>query len=102
VSFPFPLGALPYDQGGEQAAHAARPAGQHPTFLHITDGTVHEVHVLDLLIPEAGAFYVMDRGYLDFGRFTRLDAAGAFFVTRSKRNVRFTRLESVDVDVNGR
>ena len=66
--------------------------GNIPTFLHITDGKFHEVNVLDLLVPEAGAFYVMDRGFIDFTRLNRLDAAGVFFVTRAKSNLRFKRL----------
>lgn len=72
--------------------------GNIPTFLHITDGKFHEVNVLDLLIPEAGAFYVMDRGFIDFERLGRLDTAGAFFVTRAKSNFRFTRLSAQAVD----
>lgn len=69
-----------------------------PTFLHITDGKFHEVNVLDVLIPEAGSFYVMDRGFIDFERLGRLDAAGSFFVTRAKSNFRFTRLRAQAVD----
>lgn len=72
--------------------------GNIPTFLHITDGTVHEVNVLDLLIPEAGAFYVMDRGFIDFKRLARFDLAGAFFVIRAKTNLRFRRTSAVVVD----
>jgi hypothetical protein len=72
--------------------------GNIPTFLHITDGKFHEVNVLDVLIPEAGSFYVMDRGFIDFERLGRLDAAGSFFVTRAKSNFRFTRLSAQAVD----
>lgn len=72
--------------------------GNIPTFVHITDGTVHEVNVLDLLIPEAGAFYVMDRGFIDFQRLARFDRAGAFFVTRAKTNMTFRRKSGVIVD----
>jgi len=72
--------------------------GNIPTVLHITDGKFHEVNVLDLLIPEAGAFYVMDRGFIDFERLSRFDAAGAFFVTRAKSNLRFRRLDAQPVD----
>ena len=57
--------------------------GNIPTFLHISDGTV-----LDLLLPEPGAFYVMDRGYLDFARLHRLHEAGSFFVTCAKSNLK--------------
>jgi len=72
--------------------------GNIPTFLHITDGKFHEVNVLDLLIPEAGAFYLMDRGFIDFKRLARLNIVGAFFVTRAKSNFRFQRLAARPVD----
>src|SRR6266436_4334944 len=62
--------------------------GTIPSFIHISDGKLHDVNVLDLLIPEAGAIYVMDRGYLDFERLHVLHQAGAFFVTRAKSNPR--------------
>ena len=61
--------------------------GNIPTFIHITHGKTHDVNVLDVLPVEAGAFYVMDRGYVDFARLRRLTLAGAFFVTRAKRNM---------------
>ena len=72
--------------------------GAIPSFIHISDGKLHEVNVLDLLLPEPGAFYVMDRGYLDFERLYRLDQAGSFFVTRAKANFRFKRVYSRSVD----
>jgi len=72
--------------------------GNIPTFLHISDGTLHDVHVLDLLLPEPGAFYVMDRGYLDFERLHRLHDAGSFFVTRAKSNLQAQRRYSHPVD----
>jgi hypothetical protein len=72
--------------------------GNIPTFLHISDGKLHDVNILDQLIPEAGSFYVMDRGYLDFERLARFDQAGAFFVTRAKRGLTFKRLKSHPVD----
>ena len=61
--------------------------GNIPSFVHISDGKLHDVNVLDQLLPEAGAFYVMDRGYLDFERLHRLHLTGAFFVTRAKSNL---------------
>lgn len=61
--------------------------GSIPTFIHILDDKLHDISVLDLLIPEPGAFYVMDRGYLDFERLHTLHRAGSFFVTRAKANV---------------
>jgi len=72
--------------------------GSIPTFVHISDGKLHDVNVLDLLIVEAGAFYVMDRGYLDFERLYRLHQAMAFFVTRAKSNSKFKRVLSLPVD----
>ena len=72
--------------------------GNIPTFLHISDGKLHDVNILDQLIPEAGAFYVMDRGYVDFERLSRFDQAGAFFVTRAKRRLRFKRLRRRTTD----
>jgi len=72
--------------------------GSIPSFIHISDGKMHDVNVLDLLIPEPGSFYVMDRGYLDFTRLYALDQAGSFFVTRAKRNMNARRLYSATVD----
>jgi len=72
--------------------------GAIPAFIHISDGKLHDVNVLDLLIPEPGAFYVMDRGYLDFERLYRLHQAGSFFVTRAKSNFKCKRLYSRPVD----
>ena len=61
--------------------------GAIPTFIRITEGKLHDVHFLDELILEAGAFYVMDRGYLDYARLYRFVLANAFFVTRAKSNM---------------
>jgi hypothetical protein len=72
--------------------------GSIPTFIHISDGKEHDVNVLDDLLPEAGAFYVMDRGYLDFFRLYGLTQAAAFFVIRAKRNLSCRRLYSHAVD----
>jgi hypothetical protein len=72
--------------------------GPIPAFIHITDGKVHDVNVLDQLLPEPGAFYIMDRGYLDFGRLYALHLAAAFFVIRPRSNTRFRRLYSRPVD----
>src|SRR5229473_1571410 len=72
--------------------------GNIPTFLYITDGRVHDVNILDELVPEPGAFYMMDRGYLDFERLYRLTRAAAFFVTRTKENVQLQRRYSHPVD----
>jgi hypothetical protein len=68
--------------------------GSIPTFIHISDGKLHDVNVLDILPVEAGAFYVMDRGYLDFARLYAMHQAGAFFVTRAKRGMDARRVYS--------
>ena len=72
--------------------------GNIPSFIHISDGKLHDVNVLDELLPEPGAFYVMDRGYLDFERLHRLHLTGAFFVTRAKSNLKAQRRYSRPVD----
>jgi len=72
--------------------------GNIPSFIHITDGKTHEVNVLDALVLESGAFYLMDRGYLDFSRLFVIHEAQAFFVTRAKSNTRFKRRYSHPVD----
>lgn len=72
--------------------------GNIPTFIAITDGKVHEVNILDELIPEFGAIYVMDRGYLDFARLYAINQFPAFFVVRSKHNTRFRRIYSRSID----
>jgi len=72
--------------------------GSIPTFIHVSDGKLHDVNVLDLLAFEAGAFYVIDRGYLDFERLYVLHQAGAFFVTRAKRSLDARRVYSMPSD----
>ena len=72
--------------------------GSIPSFIHISDGKMHDVRVLDLLPIEAGAFYVMDRGYLDFERLHALHQKGAFFVTRAKRGMDARRIRSGPCD----
>ena len=72
--------------------------GNIPSFVHISNGKLHDVHALDLLIPEAGAIYVMDRGYVDFARLYVLHQAGAFFVTRAKSNLDAHRVYSAPTD----
>jgi hypothetical protein len=72
--------------------------GNIPSFIPISDGKLHDVNVLDELLPEPGAFYVMDRGYVDFERLHRLHLAGAFFVTRAKSNLKAKRRYSHPVD----
>jgi hypothetical protein len=72
--------------------------GNIPAFVHITDGKVHDVNVLDQIVPEAGAFYVMDRGYIDFERLFVPTLSSAFFVVRTKSNVLLQRRYSHPVD----
>jgi hypothetical protein len=72
--------------------------GNFPTVIIITPGSVHDVNILDQLVWEAGAFYIMDRGYLDFARWHRLHQCGAFFVTRARHNFRCARRYSRPVD----
>ncbi len=72
--------------------------GNIPTFIHISDGKWHEVNIFDMLVPEAGAFYVMDRGYIDFEQLHRLHLASSFFVIRAKSNLRFQRRYSRESD----
>jgi len=74
--------------------------GNIPTFIHISDGKMHEVNILDQLLPEPGAFYIMDRGFLDFERLYRFHQAGSFFVTRGKSNLKVQRRYSHPVDRN--
>jgi hypothetical protein len=72
--------------------------GNIPSFIHISDGKLHDVHALDMLVPEAGAIYVMDRGYVDFARLYGLHQAGAFFVIRAKSNLDAHRVYSAVTD----
>ena len=72
--------------------------GSIPTFIHISDGKLHDVNVLDELIPEPGSFYIMDRAYLDFSRLYSMNQWSAFFVIRAKSNFRFRRLYSHPID----
>ena len=74
--------------------------GAIPCFIHVSHGKTHDATALDQLVIEAGAFYVMDRGYIDFARLYRFTRGMAFFVTRSKRNMDFTRRESRPVDAD--
>jgi transposase len=72
--------------------------GSIPSFIHVSDGKLHDVNVLDLLVPEPGAFYVMDRGYIDYARLYTLHQAAAFFVTRAKSNLHAHRVYSAPTD----
>ena len=72
--------------------------GNIPAFIHISDGKLHDVNVMDMLLPEIGAVYIMDRAYLDFSRLHHLQQSGSFFVLRAKSNTRLRRLYSRPVD----
>ncbi|EQD48465.1 transposase, IS4 family protein, partial [mine drainage metagenome] len=72
--------------------------GNIPAFIRISDGKFHEVNILDELLPEAGAFYIMDRGFTDFARLYRFHEAGSFFIIRSKSNLKVQRRYSHPVD----
>ncbi len=72
--------------------------GAIPSFIHISDGKLHDVNALDMLIPEPAAIYVMDQAYLDFARLFTLHQAGAFFVTRARKDNDFRRLYSAPCD----
>jgi len=72
--------------------------GNIPCWIHVTTGEVHDVNVLDILPVEPGAFYIMDRGYLDFARLFKIADLSAFFITRIKHNTRYRRLYSRPVD----
>lgn len=69
-----------------------------PTFIHVTGGAVHEVNILDIFPYEAGSYYILDKGYIDFGRLNKIHKSSCFFVTRAKENFRFVRLSSRPVD----
>jgi len=69
-----------------------------PSFISITDGSVHDVNILDELVAEIGAFYVVDKGYIDFERLYKLNISSAYFVTRAKENLNFKRIYSHQVD----
>ena len=72
--------------------------GNIPAFIHVSEAKLHDVNILDLLVPEPGAFYVMDRGYVDFKRLFLLHRMGAFFVVRAKSNIKFRRRYSAAAD----
>ena len=94
----FPLGALPPYQGGDQTAYLAQPARRHSRVRSDLGRKTARCHALDHLIPCPGAYYIMDRGYLDFGRLYRLHSARSLFVTRAKANFKFRRRYSHPVD----
>ncbi len=94
----FPWAAYKSDQHAMKLHTLLDLRGNIPTFIRITPAQLHDVHFLDNIVLESGAFYIMDRGYLDFARLHRWTLGGAFFVTRAKKNFRFHRLVSHEVD----
>ena len=94
----FPWASFRKKKGAVKAHTLLDLRGNIPCWVHVTTGRVHDVNALDLLPIEPGAFYIMDRGYLDFTRLFRLSQQGAFFVTRSKKNTQMKRRYSRPVD----
>jgi hypothetical protein len=74
--------------------------GPIPTFLEVSEGKLHDVNILDAIVPEPGSFYVMDRAYVDFQRLHVFQEGGAFFVTRTKKGIQFHRRYSRDIDAS--
>ena len=94
----FPWARFRSTKGGIKLHTLLDLKGNIPSFIAITEGRVHEVNILDELIPEAGAIYIMDRGYLDFERLNALHQGSSFFVVRAKANTSLRRLYSMPVD----
>ncbi|WP_165742419.1 IS4 family transposase [Candidatus Thiosymbion oneisti] len=97
----FPWALFPATKSAAKLHTLLDLRGNIPTFVHISDGKLHDVNVLDILLPEPGAFYIMDRGYVDFRRLFTLHTAGAFFVIRAKSNTKYRRRYSQPVDKSG-
>lgn len=94
----FPWAALCSTQAAVKIHALLDLRGAIPSFVHVSDGKLADVHALDLLLPEPGAFYVLDRAYVDFARLYALDQAGSFFVTRAKRRMNARRVASSPID----
>jgi hypothetical protein len=94
----FPWAKFRRTKGGIKLHTLLDFRGNIPVFVAITDAKVHDVNIFDVLIPEPGSIYVMDRGYLDFKRLYKVNQSSAFFVTRLKSNTKFRRLYSHPVD----
>jgi len=94
----FPWARFRQTKGAVKVHTLLNVRGSIPEFIHISEGKLHDVNVLDILIPAPGSFYVMDRAYVDFARLYTLQQASAFFVTRAKRNLKFKRRYSHPVD----
>lgn len=94
----FPWARFRHTKGAIKLHTLLNLRGNIPEFIHISDGKLHDVNILDILIPQPGSFYLMDRGYVDFARLYTLQQASAFFVTRCKRNFQCKRRYSHPVD----
>ncbi len=94
----FPWAKFRKNKGAVKAHVLLDLRGSIPTFIDVTDGLCHDVNILDAIVPEAGAFYVMDKGYVDFFRLYQLNKGAAYYVTRAKRNMQFQRLAASPVD----
>ena len=94
----FPWAAYCKDQAGIRLHTLLDLRGPIPSFVEITNAKIHDVEILDILIPEAGSFYIISHGYLDFERLYVIEQSSAFFIIRSKKNIRFRRLYSAAVD----
>lgn len=94
----FPWARFRKTKGGVKLHTLLDLKGSIPSFIRITEAAIHEVNILDELIPEAGAIYIMDRGYLDFERLYALHQFASYFVIRAKANTRLKRLYSMPVD----
>lgn len=94
----FPWAAFRRRKGGIKLHTLLDLRGSIPSFILVSPAKMHDIHVLDVLFFEPGAFYVFDRGYLDFARLYRIHLSGAYFVTRSKTNTQFRVIESRSVD----
>ena len=90
----FPWASFRHNKGAIKLHTLMDLRGNIPTFIHVSDGKLHDVNILDQLIPEPGSFYVMDRGYLDFARLHRIHQWTAFFVIRAKSNFKYQRIYS--------
>jgi len=94
----FPWASFRKNKGAVKAHILLDFRGSIPTFVQITEGLVHDINILDSLVLEPGAFYVMDRAYIDFERLYRFNKSASFFVTRGKSNMQFKRLRASEVD----
>lgn len=98
----FPWARAPHTDCGAIKLHTLLDVrGAIPTVIHLSDARGHDVHMLDQLVPESGAIYLMDRAYLDFERLYRLHCEGGFFLMRAKKNLRVTRRYSHPLDESG-